>query len=108
MARCTGRFLSLIKITRPNSSPNTQNKMPISSSLWPSIPPRKLTWERSGSLRLASPLGDSDGWAKAVEVAIRIRETTEAAVLRIRGPTDTTVAIQVSIEEVLRYESVTG
>jgi hypothetical protein len=27
--------------------------------------------------------------------------------LRLRGPTDARVAIQVSIEEVLRYESVT-
>src|SRR5579864_239183 len=91
----------------PNRSPSTQNKMPTRSSLWPSIPPRNVTWDKSGSLRLASPPGDSEGCARAVEVQMRARVAIETAVLRIRDPTDARVAIQVSIEEVLRYESVT-
>src|SRR5580658_2408572 len=38
-----------------------QNKMPKSSSLWPSMP-RKFTNDKSGSFKLASPPG---AWASA-------------------------------------------
>src|SRR5258707_12556683 len=33
--------------------------MPKSSSVWPSVFPRNLTWERSGSFKLASPPASS-------------------------------------------------
>src|SRR5437763_16950782 len=49
----------------PKPSPPRQNRMPISSSLCPSIEPlKKLTEDRSGSFSDASPPADS-GWAKA-------------------------------------------
>ena len=44
----------------PNISPKTQNRIPTNSRVWPSVP-RKRTWERSGSFRLASPPAASSG-----------------------------------------------
>src|SRR5579871_5040185 len=51
-------------MTRPKARPITQNSKPRVSSLWPSMP-RKVTDERSGSLRLASPPVSGAGWARA-------------------------------------------
>jgi hypothetical protein len=53
-----------------------QNKMPIMSSLWPSTP-WKNTLERSGSLRLASPLTCS-GCAIAVMLRPKKEISSEA------------------------------
>src|SRR5207248_10779892 len=49
-----------------------QMTMPKSRSLWPSIP-RKETWERSGSLRLASPPASS---ARAEPAPSKVRTAT--------------------------------
>src|SRR5271165_7173467 len=100
MERCTGRFFNRKKIAMPKPSPNRQNRMPISSSLWPSMAPlRKLTCERSGSFREASPpAASAAGSARAVAAltvssaaTAAIRETTlrKAAVashVRIKNP----------------------
>src|SRR6266436_3595931 len=84
----------------PKSRPKTQNRSPIMRSLWPSIPPRKLTVERSGSLRAASPPPVSPpDCAKAAAEQERKKAKNQVDVLRIRQPKDVAVAIQVRIEE---------
>src|SRR5215472_4439963 len=45
-------------MTSPKARPNKQKRMPKRRSVWPSMP-RKLTWERSGSFKLASPPASS-------------------------------------------------
>src|SRR5258706_3485722 len=52
---CTGMFVRREKLVGPKSKPKTEIKMPQSRSLWPSIPPRNFTEDKSGNLRLASP-----------------------------------------------------
>src|SRR5258705_11761925 len=51
----TGNFLNLMKTASPKRKPRTQNTSPIRNNVWPSIPPRNLTVERSGSRNAASP-----------------------------------------------------
>src|ERR1700730_2522763 len=41
-------------MVKPKMSPKMQKRIPKSRSLWPSMP-KKVTWERSGSFKLASP-----------------------------------------------------
>src|SRR5229473_3504130 len=70
-----------------------QMTMPKSRSLWPSIP-RKVTWERSGSFKLASPPGSS-----ARAEAAPSKERTAAAAPHFANPqlNDQAFASQVSI-----------
>src|SRR6266404_9593252 len=48
-------FLRREKIVKPKSKPKMQIRIPHNSSVWPLIPPRNFTLERSGNFRLASP-----------------------------------------------------
>src|SRR5208337_4216513 len=60
-----------------------QNRMPMVSNLWP-VTPRNWTWVRSGSFRLASPLGAaSGGRAKAPAAPINVTATLAANVLTL-------------------------
>src|SRR5580704_7359425 len=63
------------------------------------MPPRKVTWERSGSLREASPLADSPADSASAATGHRRRSGRTTAKLRIRRPKDAAVAIQVHIGE---------
>src|SRR5437588_9402659 len=58
----------------PKAKPNKQKRIPKSKSLWPSMP-RKVTWERSGSFKLASPAACS-ARAEAVASSERSEEHT--------------------------------
>src|SRR5271165_3254477 len=72
-------------MTMPKPKPKTQNRIPMVSSLCPSIP-KKVTCVRSGSFRLASPPTSVDGWARAAE-ALRNRPVSKIAkVLPNRSP----------------------
>src|SRR6476660_1229268 len=95
-------------MARPNNRPKTQNKRPIIRSLWPSIPPTKVTCERSGSLSEASPPAVSPDVCARAAVHDRKNARTQVEVLRIRQPTDVAVAIQVRIEESSEMKSVAG
>ena len=85
-------------MTIPNPRPNRQNRIPISSSLWPSIRPlRKLTEDRSGSFKLASPPTSWAGCANAA-AAVNIKMDVKAAVfLMRRHPWDAILASKVRI-----------
>src|SRR6266550_8382174 len=48
-------FLRREKIVKPKSRPKMQIRIPQSNNVWPLIPPRNFTMERSGNFRLASP-----------------------------------------------------
>src|SRR5271170_5901870 len=76
-------------------SPNTQKTMPKRSSLWPSIP-RKLTCERSGTFKAASPPASSAADAAAPVKRLR----TAAATLPLANllPRDQALASQVRIK----------
>src|SRR5215469_7171017 len=63
-------------MAKPNPSPKMQKKIPIMSKRWPSMP-RKVTDERSGSFRLASPLTCS-GCARAAEAKTVRNENASA------------------------------
>src|SRR5579871_563372 len=93
-----------MKIAMPKPSPNRQNRMPIRSSLWPSIAPlKKVTCERSGSFSEASPPSPA-GWAKAVAVP-KVRSAAAAEILvAMRRVKNAAVARKVRIE-VLRYKN---
>src|SRR6266853_3792081 len=83
-------------MVNPKPRPNTQNTIPIKSSLCPSTP-RKVTCERSGSLRLASPPTSPPGWAKAADA----RLNTASVGIRIlvsRHALDATLASQKRME----------
>src|SRR5229473_19274 len=67
--------------------------MPKSRSLWPSIP-RKVTWERSGSFKLASPPASS---ARAEAAPSKDRAAAAAANLANLQLNDQAFASQVSI-----------
>src|SRR6266436_3218410 len=45
-------------MANPKPRPNTQIRIPRSKSLWPSMP-RNVTWDKSGSFKLASPPASS-------------------------------------------------
>src|SRR5579863_5167941 len=60
----------------PKPNPKIQNRIPIMSSLCPSIP-RNDTEERSGSLRLASLPASSADWANALD-AHKVNRATAA------------------------------
>src|SRR6516164_2663763 len=67
------------------------------SKRWPSIAPlKKDTEDRSGSLRLASPLACS-GWAKAMPGAKRESRKAKEANLATRDQQDATLAGQMRI-----------
>src|ERR1700752_1203744 len=84
-------------MTRPKINPKTQNKMPNSSSLWPSTP-RKLTCERSGSLRLASPPASSLDWAGALKAVTRLTAPAAAPNFAIRHAEDRALLSQVRMK----------
>src|ERR1700680_768050 len=77
-----------------------QNRIPIISSRWPSMP-RNETEERSGSLRPPSPLDSGAGWAQAADapkvIMARMPATAVVRVLAKRHPRDTISASQVRI-----------
>src|SRR5215467_577218 len=82
----------------PNARPKIQNRIPISSSLCPSIESlRKLTEDKSGSFRLASP--PSVGWARAAVAPVTAKANAPAKVLAKRHPWDAALASQVRIKE---------
>src|SRR5580658_2984397 len=75
-------------MVRPKARPNTQNKIPKSSNRWPSIP-RKVTEDKSGNLRLASPPTDSGAGRACVTTADkRIADTITAPADAARHPRD--------------------
>src|ERR1044071_5772165 len=78
-----------------------QNRMPIISSRWPSIP-RKLTDERSGSLRFASPLACS-AWANAAG-ATRTERIAKAENFNIRDQQDARLRGQLRMANSSIYE----
>ena len=49
------QVLELAVDDRPKSRPSAADHEPESSSVWPSMPPRNVTLDRSGRTRLASP-----------------------------------------------------
>ncbi|SPF41318.1 exported hypothetical protein [Candidatus Sulfotelmatobacter kueseliae] len=97
----------------PKAYPNRQKKMPISSRLCPLMakaPLRKLTLERSGSFRAASPpAGSLAGWAKAaaapmvksaavatIFVAVRRKKAALDRIVRIKTPPKDDIARGIS------------
>src|SRR5512132_743260 len=82
-------------MAKPNSRPAAQKANPISSRVWPSVP-RKLTDERSGRRRPASPAASAgaSGDAIATEVnantaalgATALAERQAVSQVRIRNP----------------------
>ena len=66
--------------------------IPIRSNLWPSIFPRKVTEERSGSLRLASPPVSAVGWANAAVALSRVRAAAAVKILKQPNALDASVA----------------
>src|SRR5207249_10729382 len=80
----------------PNPMPKTQKRIPISSNRWPSIP-RKLTCDRSGSFRFASPPTSEEDWPKAHVVRAMTAATAPATIFPIRHPWDATLASQMRI-----------
>src|SRR5437870_4443423 len=86
-----GLGFGLVIYTRPK----TQKRIPISSNRWPSIP-RKLTCDRSGSFRFASPPTSEEDWPKA-HVVRAMTATAPATIFPIRHPWDATLASQMRI-----------
>src|ERR1700675_4950597 len=80
----------------PKISPKTQNRIPIVSSLCPSIP-RKVTWERSGSFRAASPPGFS--WAEADAALSKVSRAPRAPAFANRLLSEPMLASQVHISD---------
>src|SRR5216684_3444520 len=80
-------------MAKPKPKPKIQITMPKSRSLWPSIP-RKVTWERSGNFKLASPPGSS---ARAEAAPSKERTAAAAANLANLQLNDQAFASQVSI-----------
>src|SRR5580658_5210706 len=78
----------------PNPSPAMQKRIPIISSLWPSMP-RNDTEDRSGSFRPASPPASGADWAAAAD-APRVTNASTATD-RPRAKRDTRLASQVRI-----------
>src|SRR5580692_6509709 len=75
-------------MVRPKARPNTQNKIPKSSNRWPSIP-RKVTEDKSGNLRLASPPTDSGAGCACVTAAHKtIADAITVALHAARHPLD--------------------
>src|SRR5713101_8368186 len=79
-------------IVNPKTKPKMQMTMPKSRSLWPSIP-RKVTWERSGSFKLASPPASS-ARADTAPSNVRMAAAPNLANLQLRAEA---FASQVSI-----------
>src|SRR5438445_13432924 len=86
-------------MTRPKMSPKMQNKIPIVSSLWPSMP-RNEFCERSGSFRPASPPTVSGAdCARAAVPFNNIRAAHTAPALANRLRSEPTPASQVDISD---------
>src|SRR5579859_300022 len=82
----------------PKPSPPRQNRIPISSSLCPSIAPlKKLTRERSGSFSEASPPASLAGCAKAVAAPTVSSAATAEIFMATLRLTSAAVASQVRI-----------
>ena len=83
----------------PNISPKTQNRIPTNSRVWPSVP-RKRTWERSGSFRLASPPAVSAAdWASAAVALNNVRAALTAPTFTNRLRSEPLPASQVRISD---------
>src|SRR4029077_8047703 len=80
----------------PKISPKMQKRIPIVSSLCPSIP-RNVTCERSGNFRPASPLGFS--WAEADAALSKVSRAPAAPAFANRLPSEQTPASQVRISD---------
>src|SRR5467141_676075 len=86
-------------MARPKMSPKMQNKIPIVSSLWPSMPRNEIC-ERSGSLRPASPPTVSGAdWARAAVPFNNIRAAHTALALVNRLRSERAPASQVDISD---------
>src|SRR6266436_8162747 len=86
-------------MARPKMSPKMQNKIPIVSSLWPSMPRNEIC-ERSGSFRPASPPTVSGAdWARAAVPFNNIRAAHTAPALVNRLRSERTPASQVDISD---------
>src|SRR6266403_1984986 len=81
-------------IAKPKPKPKMQITMPKSRSLWPSMP-RKETWERSGSFKLASPPASS---ARAEAAPSKDRAAAVAPNLANLQLNDQAFASQISIQ----------
>src|ERR1700676_668224 len=86
-------------MTRPKMSPKMQKRIPIVSSLRPSMP-RNETWERSGSFRPASPPAVSGAdWARTAVPLNNIRAAQPAPAFANRPRSGRTPASQVRISD---------
>src|SRR6202171_4373570 len=86
-------------MTRPKMSPKMQKRIPIVSSLWPSMP-RNETWERSGSFRPASPPAVFGvDWARTAVPLNNIRAAQTAPAFANRPRSGRTPARQVRISD---------
>src|ERR1700751_5543804 len=84
----------------PNPSPNRQNRIPIRSSLWPSIAPlRKLTESSLGSFSEASPPASLAGCANAAAAFSVSSATTDGSFIAMRRRETAAVASHVRIYE---------
>src|ERR1019366_9072392 len=101
MERWTGRFFSETKMASPKSRPRPQKMRPIDKSLWPSMP-QKLTEERSGNFRLASPPTSEDCAKAELEKAKTLRkmavDNKERCIASTGFDSRRTVACHVDIE----------
>src|SRR6202521_5334633 len=80
----------------PKISPKMQKRIPIVSSLCPSIP-RKVTCERSGNFKLASPAGFS--WAEAAAALSKVSRALSAPAFANRLLSEPMLASQVLISD---------
>src|SRR6267154_4293404 len=84
-------------MARPKSKPKTQTSKPKRRSLWP-LTPRNETFERSGSLRLASPPASWDS-ASAAEPLTNNSPMAAMALFRALQPCDQALLSQVCIDD---------
>src|SRR5688500_10854125 len=104
--RCTGMFFSCRLISRPNSMPSAEIRTPTSSSEWPSMP-MKLTCDRSGRIRFASPPAGAAGVCAAGGTAPCASATAGAPHITIR-PATHTAASHVFEFAIIRMSLVSG
>src|SRR5215467_5852731 len=96
-------------MAKPNPNPKIQKKIPIMSKRWPSTP-RKVTDERSGSLRLASPPTCS-GCASAAEAKTVRDESVSPTTPTIFAQRDAKLADQMRMvipPNLQQYRNITG
>src|SRR5262245_19230470 len=81
---CTGRFLTLVKITMPKIRPSAQMARPIMSNVEPGMP-RKLCELRSGTTSSASPAKAEPETSSVAAVAMMPESSAGRAELRLTG-----------------------